>query len=815
MQPSTSVEQEDLPEWKQRLLERRRSRPTKREDQRLEVAKRTNPNIPKEENFSNPWGVEPSFKPAQSHGDDSTSKVTSPPDKHTSQTQASGYRLPDTKLQQIISGGVAGLSAQLTAESTVKVQDSSSRAQATAVAVTEKAFREMKGAPIFEVSGAGSPQVNGQYAWGGTETSGRLAFRKVGGDESDEQTPTIHFKPEDAANGAGWSLSINRSRALYLIGRLPVKRKTTLPCSMPYPVPGARNISVSQEPAPSITLAPGCADNLFQLQDLYATVRHASGEHVSLTRKAWIFAADELKLVSESAGNNVGQRNLSLEIARFCALGAPQEACTKMHRIAKAACQGMIDQQPDQHKYAEDNGFVRPLNLPTIPDAKADKTVSVTQLDHIPYLTQANLAKYGVKVLCLAMQLQSSFIDWQLRKEFPKLGSILIDASAKPKKYEQLGDLSWPTTPTGTPNHKLLNRMIAKAPDYGGNPGGILDTVRRMLLTQNLEQQEIFVRDLLALNDGKSFQASKDASTGICTGRLKSTMGVKDAPVKQTIVNVLFTPNKYKKFTGQIETPFTYKEMLAKCTEQTKQLSGSGYSKQGKSILRAPASNGDVQLGVDNGAAVFDVGDTVSISGGTEREELHTIKAIQHKTITLESQLTKNHDAGCKIIRADHDSVQSGGNLTIKHDVFRKGWDASGAAKTEYGPGGLAKLVNAKEPMGIDSYTPTEKQQAIELIKSCEAEEVRMVIEVQLYIDYFKRYRDRCHLWYDVARTENFTKLQDQFSSTSEMNQVRTLKKPGTVDINWPRTSSGLRDIGELDRWAAANSVNVSSKIRF
>merc|ERR1711935_427643 len=198
-----------------------------------------------------------------------------------------------------------------------------------------------------------------------------------------------------------------------------------------------------------------------------------------------------------------------------------------------------------------------------------------------------------------------------------------------------------------------------------------------MLITQNLEQQERFVIDLLALNDGKSFQASKDASTGICTGRLKSSMGVKDAPVKQTIVNVLLTPNKYKKFTGEIETPFTYKEMLAKCTKQTKQISGSGYSKQGKSILCAPASNGDVQLGVDNGAAVFDVGDTVSINGGTEREELHTIKTIQHKTIILESQLTKNHDAGCKIIRVDHD--QSGGNLTINHDVFRKGWDASGA----------------------------------------------------------------------------------------------------------------------------------------
>jgi len=318
--------------------------------------------------------------------------------------------------------------------------------------------------------------------------------------------------------------------------------------------------------------------------------------------------------------------------------------------------------------------------------------------------------------------------------------------------------------------------------------------------------------DLLALNDGKSFQASKDASTGICTGRMKSTMGTKDAPVKQTIVNVLFTPNKYKKFTGEIETPFTYKEMLAKCTEQTKQISGSGYSKQGKSILRAAASPGDAQLEVENGAAVFDVGDTVSINGGSESEELHTIKTIQHKTIILESQLTKKHDAGCKIIRVDHDGTQS---WTIKHDVFRKGWDSSGAAKTEYGAGGLAKLVNAKEPMGIDSYTPTEKQQAIELIQSCESEDVRMVIEVQLYIDYFKRYRDRCHLWYDVARTASFTKLQDQFSSTLEMDQVKSLKRPGTVDINWPRTSSGLRDIGELDRWAAANSVNVSSKIRF
>lgn len=672
--------------------------------------------------------------------------------------------------------------AQDVVELTVKSQDSHLSAPPKAAAAAEKTLREMKGVPIFEVSGAGSLHVNGQYAWDGTETSGRLAFRMIGAGDA---SPTIHFKPEDVDHGAGWSISINQSRMLYLIDVLPVKRKTLLTCSMPAYYKG---YSVSQPPAPSIAIIPGCPDNFFQLQDLYAVERFASGEHVSLTPKAWLLVADKLKLVSESAGNSVGQRNLCIEIARFCTMGAPEDACEKMHTVAKAACQGMIDQQPDQHTYAKDNGFVRPLNLPMIPDAKADKTVKVTQLDHIPYLTKANLDKYGVKVLCLAMQLQSSFIDWQLRKEFPKLGSILTDPSAKPKKYEQLGSLS------AAPK-KLLNRMIAKAPDYGGNPGGILDTVRRMLVTQNLEQQECFLADLLALNNGKSFKASKDASTGICHGRLKSTMSDKDAPVKQTIVNVLFTPNKYKKFTGEIKTPFTYKEMLEKCTEQAKQLSGSGYSKLGKSILRAPASRGNIQLEVDNGAAVFDVGNTISISSSTEeREELYTIKTIQHKTIILESPLTRNHETGSKIARVDHDATPSGESLKINHDIFRKGWDASGAAKTEFGAGGFARRVNGKEPMGIDRYTPTEEQQAIELIKSCESEEVRMVIEVQLYIDYFKRHRDQCHLWYDVARTANFTKLQDQFSSTREMDVVKSMRKPGNVNINSPRSPSGLKE---------------------
>ena len=231
----------------------------------------------------------------------------------------------------------------------------------------------------------------------------------------------------------------------------------------------------------------------------------------------------------------------------------------------------------------------------------------------------------------------------------------------------------------------------------------MLDTVRRMLVTETLEEQESFINELLPSNDGKSFSAAIAKLTGQTMNqgdapgllaRVKSTMPAKDAPVKQTIVNPKHAPNKRNGF-GKALGQFLIKDMLA-------------------------------------------LGDAMTVSAGKGH--------VANKGANLSTRMEA--DKSGKSAPSSNEAPK--GALTYRTCPPEKGRDkgTNRQASAQYDLAGRPMKGQIQEAMKIDpKFTDVHMQKEFQLMQKYEDAEVKMVLEIQLYLQYFKNYRDKCHPW--------------------------------------------------------------------
>eukprot|EP00039_Didymoeca_costata_P006988 m.95189 g.95189 ORF g.95189 m.95189 type:complete len:677 (-) comp13483_c0_seq2:55-2085(-) len=226
--------------------------------------------------------------------------------------------------------------------------------------------------------------------------------------------------------------------------------------------------------------------------------------------------------------------------------------------IITKACEEELNKLPQTlHDFATENNCLRPLSYKL-------KYNSDTIVQTLPYLQELNKTAQKRERGGWAKGNRKKADDSKLRDaqlSAMAIHSYYIDNVCIADSFNELatefGEVKRPPT-------KELNRMEIKMnSDYRNETvpmACILDTVRRSLTCESIQQQEAFLEKL----DSISKKKMENATWSLVRG--KSTMSDPGASVKQTIANFIFSPMKHKNELMGLkvsQTPITFKDMTS------------------------------------------------------------------------------------------------------------------------------------------------------------------------------------------------------------------------------------------------------------
>lgn len=200
---------------------------------------------------------------------------------------------------------------------------------------------------------------------------------------------------------------------------------------------------------------------------------------------------------------------------------------TRLHPVAVGLsnefCKGL-------HMHAIEKGFSRELVKPYQSSSLGDGA-KADQRKHIPYMSPDISKKHDASAVQLAFLLHSAMIDEFLHTS---LKGGVVGKAIQAKSYGEFKD---------APLKNLARIKIKAEGDYRKSPepqvGSVLDSVRRMLISDSLEQQETFIGKL------EEHDIGGPAGKVFDLVRVKNTMPSGDnneVKMKQVLINVVFKP---------------------------------------------------------------------------------------------------------------------------------------------------------------------------------------------------------------------------------------------------------------------------------
>lgn len=269
----------------------------------------------------------------------------------------------------------------------------------------------------------------------------------------------------------------------------------------------------------------------------------------------WLQVSDSLaalivkcgEAITPEAQESIKNDYIKVIIAHSHAYAASASADSKKwFDTIHAAAQAELDKLPAElHGYATHNGLDKAPNIEITGDGHP------TQGDTVPYL-QAKFVKSEVRKMVLTAKHSSA------TAEDAVLTALLFQTDyvdAKLSLEPPIAELNDRDGIVRRPETKAKTRADLKTKiDYKGSPvpaGDVCDTIRTSHTSKRICDQERYTEKLTAVGGKKNPR--------LVPVRLKSTNADKTAKVKQTIVNMLYTP--YVGVTGS--KPITFKLMVA------------------------------------------------------------------------------------------------------------------------------------------------------------------------------------------------------------------------------------------------------------